>query len=138
MENSYNIPSSGNTYSPASIRKIELQNAHEQFQLKEAHEHEEKMAKLKFENEQTLKDKAFQHEVNTNKQSLGWFGRLFGSQENSSRNITGIICLSFVAGATLISFIVYFFKDDIVFIKEMWEVICPIITLSLGYLFGKK
>lgn len=137
MEDSYNT-SSGNTYSSATIRKIELQNTHEQVQLKEEHDHEEKMVKLKYENEQTLKDKECQHEANINNQSLGWFGRLFGSQENSSRNITGIICLSFVAGATLISLMVYFCKDDTAFVKRMWEVICPIITLSLGYLFGKK
>ena len=71
-------------------------------------------------------------------QALGWFGRLFGSKENSSRNITGAVCLSFTAGATLVSLIVYFGKDDIEFVKGMWEIICPIITLSLGYLFGKR
>lgn len=127
MTNSYKEDNSGTSSYSIPLKKLELQNTHEQVQLKEQHLHEEKMA-----------DKKYQYETNIQKQSLGWFGRLFGSQENSSRNITGIICLSFVAGATLVSLIVYFCSSDIKFIKGMWEVICPIITLSLGYLFGKK
>lgn len=59
MGDSYNT-STGNTYSTATIRKIELQNTHEQVQLKEEHDHEEKMAKLRYENEQTIKDKECQ------------------------------------------------------------------------------
>ena len=137
MGDSYNR-STGNTYSTATIRKIELQNTHEQVQLKEEHDHEEKMAKLRYENEQTIKDKECQHEVNINNQSLGWFGRLFGSQENSSRNITAAICILLTAGVSIISCIVYFCKDDISFVAKMWGGLFPIITLSLGYLFGKK
>lgn len=127
MANSYNDSNSGTSSYSSSLKKLEIRNAHEQVQLKEQHGHEERMAEMQY-----------QHEANLNNQALGWFGRMFGSQENSSRNITGIICLSFVAGATLTSLIVYFCKDDIAFVKKMWEVICPIITLSLGYLFGKK
>ena len=128
MANLYkNVNSGTSSYSSAPLKKLELQNAHEQVQLKEQHEHEERMA-----------DMQYRHEANLNNQALGCFGRIFGSQENSSRNITGIICLSFVAGATLTSLIVYFCKEDTAFVKKMWEVICPIITLSLGYLFGNK
>lgn len=127
MDNAYKDGNSGTSSYSAPLKKLELQNTHEQVQLREQHIHEEKMA-----------DKKYQHEANLNNQALGWFGRIFGSQENSSRNITGIICLSFVSGATLISLIVYFCKEDTGFVKKMWEVICPIVTLSLGYLFGKK
>lgn len=128
MANSYKDGNSGtSSYSAPLLKELELRNTHEQVQLKEQHEHEERMA-----------DKKYLHEANLNDQALGWFGQIFGSQENSSRNITGIICLSFIAGATLISLIVYFCKEDTGFVKKMWEVICPIVTLSLGYLFGKK
>lgn len=127
MANSYKDGNSGTSSYSSSLKKLEILNAHEQVQLKAQYDHEERMA-----------DKKYQHEANLNNQALGWFGRMFGSQENSSRNITGIICLSFVAGATLTSLIVYFCKEDTAFMKKMWEVICPIITLSLGYLFGKK
>lgn len=137
MPNSYNL-NSGNNYPASNIRKIELQNAHEQVQLKEHNEHEEKMAELKYQNEQTLKEKDCKHEQETINQNLGWFGRFFGSKENASRNITGVICLSFILGATFIALLVYFTKDDLVFVKHMWGVVSPIITLSLGYLFGKK
>lgn len=95
MANLYkNINSGTSSYSSSPLKKLELQNAHEQVQLKEQHEHEERMA-----------DMQYRHEANLNNQALGCFGRIFGSQENSSRNITGIICLSFVAGATLTSLI---------------------------------
>ncbi|WP_302801923.1 hypothetical protein [Alistipes putredinis] len=108
MANLYkNINSGTSSYSSSPLKKLELQNAHEQVQLKEQHEHEERMA-----------DMQYRHEANLNNQALGCFGRIFGSQENSSRNITGIICLSFVAGATLTSLIVYFCKEDTAFVKK--------------------
>lgn len=127
MTNSYKENNIGTSSYGAPLKKLELQNTHEQAQLKEQHLHEERMT-----------DKKYQHEANINNQALGRFGRLFGSQENASRNITGIICLSFIAGATLVSLIEYFCNNDTQFVKNMWEVICPIITLSLGYLFGKN
>lgn len=137
MTNSYNL-NSGNNYPASNIRKIELQNAHEQVQLKEQNEHEVKMTELMCQNEQTLKEKNYKHEQATINLNLGWFGRCFGSKDNASRNITGVICLTFIIGATLISLLVYFIKDDLTFIKHMWGIVSPIITLSLGYLFGKK
>ena len=79
MANLYkNVNSGTSSYSSSPLKKLELQNAHEQVQLKEQHEHEERMA-----------DMQYRHEANLNNQALGCFGRIFGSQENSSRNITG-------------------------------------------------
>ena len=125
----------GSNYSADStIKQLEIQTNHEQVQLKEKYAHDEKMEQIKNKSE----DDQRKHEKEMGDQALGWFGRLFGSKENSSRNITGAVCLSFTAGATLVSLIVYFGKDDIEFVKGMWEIICPIITLSLGYLFGKR
>lgn len=125
----------GSNYSADStIKQLEIQTNHEQVQLKEKYAHDEKMEQIKNKSE----DDQRKHEKEMGDQALGWFGRLFGSKENSSRNITGAICLSFTAGATLVSLIVYFSKDDTEFVKGMWEIIYPIITLSLGYLFGKR
>ena len=127
----------GSNYSADStIKQLEIQTNHEQVQLKEKYAHDEKMEQIK--NKSKDKDDQRKHEKEMGDQALGWFGRLFGSKENSSRNITGAICLSFTAGATLVSLIVYFSKDDTEFVKGMWEIIYPIITLSLGYLFGKR
>lgn len=148
MTNSYNETSGASSYTP-SLKRLELQNTHEQIQLKEQHEHEARMAELKYSQEKTLKDKdcaheqalkdkQLTHEESMENKALGWFGQYFGSKEHSSRNITAIICLSFIAGATLVSLLVYFCKEDLTFVKYMWGVTSPIITLSLGYLFGHK
>ena len=93
MTNSYNTER-GNNYTSDSIRKLELKNAHEQFQLKEKYAHEERMEQIR--NESTNKEAQRNHEKDMANQALGWFGRIFGAKENSSRNITGLICLSFV------------------------------------------
>lgn len=136
METQYNVGLGSNYSSDSTIKQLEIQTNHEQVKQKEEYAHEERMEQIK--NESKDKDERRKHEKEMGDQALGWFGRLFGSKENSSRNITGAVCLSFTAGATLVSLIVYFGKDDIEFVKGMWGIICPIITLSLGYLFGKR
>lgn len=102
--------------------------------IQEEHFHLEKMEKIK--NEQKFQELEHQREMENI--SLGWFGRIFGSKENSSKNITGFICLSFILGGTLVSIIVYLINNDLTFVESMWGKISPIITLSLGYLFGKN
>lgn len=78
------------------------------------------------------------HELDKLNKQLGWIGRFFGSDENASKNITATICILLLLGASIISIIVYFFNQDLPFVKAMWQNILPVITLSLGYLFGKK
>ena len=136
METQYNDGLGSNYSSDSTIKRLEIQTNHEQVKQKEEYAHEERMEQIK--NESKDKDEQRKHQKEMGCQALGWFGQLFGSKENSSRNITGAICLSFTIGATLVSLIVFFCKDDTEFVKGMWEIICPIITLSLGYLFGKK
>lgn len=69
---------------------------------------------------------------------IGFLGRLFGDDRHSSKNITALICFVLIMGTTIISCIVYFTAHDVDFIRKMWTSISPIITLSLGYLFGNK
>ena len=84
MANLYkNINSGTSSYSSSPLKKLELQNAHEQVQLKEQHEHEERMA-----------DMQYRHEANLNNQALGCFGRIFGSQENNRHNMFIVCCRS--------------------------------------------
>lgn len=103
------------------------QMQHEQITQKEEHEFQLK-----------CKDKDQQYEKDLLNQNLGVIGRLFGSSEHASKNITASVCLLLILGVSIISCWVYYAKQDIVFIKSMWTNISPIITLSLGYLFGKK
>lgn len=103
------------------------QMQHEQITQKEDHEFQLQ-----------CKDKDQSHEKELLDKNLGAIGRFFGSSEHASKNITATICLTLIIGVSIISCWVYYTKDDIAFIKNMWTNISPIITLSLGYLFGKK
>ena len=53
-------------------------------------------------------------------------------------NITATINLVLLLGATVISLFVYCHDQDKEFVKAIWTGAMPIVTLSLGYLFGKK
>lgn len=120
-QNSYEA-NSANSY-VAGTKQMQ----HEQITQKEDHEFQLK-----------CKDKDQQHEKELLNTNLGTMGRLFGSADHASKNITASICLLLILGASIISCWIYYTKQDIAFIKNMWTNICPIITLSLGYLFGKK
>lgn len=111
----------------SNLKALKLTTEHEQSKLKEEH---------KFNLD--CKDKDHQHEKEILEKNLGLIGRFFGCTEHASKNITAVICLSLIVGASLVSLLVYCCKQDIAFIKSMWINISPIITLSLGYLFGKK
>ncbi|WP_195498773.1 hypothetical protein [Alistipes timonensis] len=108
-----------------------------------------KQAKLDKEHEQTLQKEDHDHafrclqeehkqKIDILKKNLGIIGCLFGSPENASKNITAIICIILLLGAAIISFVVYWGKDDISFVENIWSSIIPVITLALGYLFGKN
>lgn len=69
---------------------------------------------------------------------LGYVGKFFGEDTNSARNITAVIVLSLIVGGTIISGVIYIVDQDKDLILKIWSGIFPIITLSLGYLFGKS
>ena len=128
MENSYNDISSGTSYSPSpSLKKLEIQTNHEKELQKEQHEFALECKKLDQMHEQETIDK-----------NLGWIGQTFGSAENASKNITATICILMLIGVVIVSVVVYCNERDISRVEGLWDMILPIITLSLGYLFGKK
>lgn len=61
----------------------------------------------------------------------GVLGKLFGTGTNAARNIAGIVILILILGAL----IAYFAQDDK---GDLFEIVVPIVTLGLGYLFGEK
>ena len=66
----------------------------------------------------------------------GILGKIFGNENNAPLNIAGFIaCIAIIVGMVIL-----FFPGDKLSIsaKEYWEIFAPIITLILGYLFGKK
>lgn len=123
MQDSQNSYEQSATNSYASTKQMQ----HEQITQKEEHEFQLK-----------CKDKDQQHEKDLLNTNLGIIGRIFGSSEHASKNITASVCILLILGISIISCWVYYTEQDIAFIKSMWTNISPIITLSLGYLFGKK
>lgn len=69
----------------------------------------------------------------------GFLGRVWGSIEHSSNNIAGLfIVLLLVIGLVytiwLLSCNIYDSHNKII---EFWDMLSPLLTLALGYLFGK-
>ena len=94
----------------------------------EDHDFQLQMQKQQHEHENGLKDK-----------DLGWLGKIFGGDSIASKNITGFVCGILLLGVFVFSIIIYCKdKENTSFISELLQYILPIITLSLGYLFGKN
>lgn len=104
-----------------------MTQSHERAIKKENHGHEEEMQRI-----------ANEHAVQEQSKELGWLGSIFGGEKHASKNITALINICMLVGATIVSLCVYFNDQDKGFVKAMWAGILPIVTLSLGYLFGKK
>ena len=110
-----------------SIQFQKLQYTHERTLNQQNNAHELEMQQQQFEHEDKQKE-----------QDLGSLGKYFGGGENSSRNITAIICILLIAGASLVSGVIYWQTQDKFLIASIWNKIVPLIALSLGYIFGKK
>lgn len=122
QENSF-VSQSSTTYNSELIRQ---NHKHEQTINKQDHDFQLELQQRQFDHENQLKDK-----------ELGLFGKLFGCGESSSKNIALVICILLLLGATIISCIAYFNNADVEFIGNIWNKVIPVVTLSLGYIFGK-
>lgn len=79
------------------------------------------------------------HENELKNKEIGWLGKFFGTEENSARNMAITVIVLVVLGATIFSICVLFNPIlDNVFIKDVWGDIVPIVSLALGYIFGKN
>lgn len=63
----------------------------------------------------------------------GWLGRIFGSAKNAAVNIGGLVVLLVVVAGIIMT--LYPAGSTA---TESWKIITPIITMVLGFLFGKK
>ena len=113
------------TNSTDNLKQMKLSVEHQQKQQKEEHEFQLSLKRLENEN---LEKK------------LGKIGSLFGDELSSSKNIAFVICVLLIITGILITLIAYYPKchSDIELIHRTWEFIIPVITLSLGYIFGKN
>lgn len=77
-------------------------------ELKEKNDHNEKMAGIK----------------------AGKIGKCIGYQDGASQNVAFIICISLLLCAVLLSLCKAYY--------DIWSIVIPVLTLALGYLFGKQ
>jgi hypothetical protein len=132
MANSYNTES-GTAYSNVpSLKKLELKAANERAKLF----HDEEMAKIA--NDVEIKKTEIAADTKRQSKHLGWLGHIFGGPEGASKYITATICLITLIGMICLSIKAYRCEDSIARIKDIWSIGSPIVTLSLGYLFGKN
>lgn len=116
----------GNGYYNISLEDKKLSNVHEENVLDKKNQHE-----------LNIKNIENKYELKKLNKELGWIGQCFGRAENSSKNITAVICLSLLIITLVASCILYSSNDEFT-MTELWARVFPIITLSLGYLFGKN
>ena len=63
----------------------------------------------------------------------GYAGQLFGSRIIPSTNIAAIFIL-----LLLVSGVAVLFFNSLIPPKDYWSIISPLMTLALGYIFGKR
>ena len=66
--------------------------------------------------------------------SQGWLSYIWGDSKSAPANISGLVLLLFVSAGIS----VMFFGNGSVKVEDYWKMVIPVITLLLGYLFGKK
>lgn len=116
-----------------------LEKSHEVNVLTKKLEYEKDLKEKQCEHELALTDKNNSHELKIKNKDLGWLGICFGGRELVSLNISGLLIIVLIIGGVVLSCLVYDKeKQNFDNITKVWSVITPIITLSLGYLFGNK
>ena len=83
----------------------------------------------------TVDDPAQRFAIEQTRMSLeaGWLGKVFGSKVNAPTNIAGFILFLF-----FVSILIVLFLETRMEAVEYLKLVLPVITLVLGYLFGKS
>lgn len=101
-------------------------------------EHQKAMVQEDHNYQLKMQESQHSHELSLRSKDLGLIGNLFGSSDNSSKNIAAIICLILLFAVIAMSCLVYCLDRDKDFISTLWQIVMPVITLALGYIFGKR
>jgi len=81
-----------------------------------------------------LKKKQLENES----EERGWLGKLWGTIEHSSNNIAGLfIVLLLLIGTGYTCCLLFEDSANHSKILEFWGMLSPMLTLALGYLFGR-
>ena len=69
----------------------------------------------------------------------GWLRRFFGNRANAPFNISGFVLIVLLLSGIVMILLPYEDPNTLsVTPKEYWEIIVPLVTLILGYMFGKR
>lgn len=68
----------------------------------------------------------------------GWLGAFFGNSENVGLYIVGLISLILLLTATIYTFIPDIYKSETLSKEKLWNIVLPVITTLIGYLFGSN
>lgn len=100
--------------------ELELQKEDHQFQLK-------------------MQQQQHTHENDLKTKEIGWLGKFFGASDKGARNIAITTIVLLIAGASAVSIWIYCNNpNDKELISGIWNRIIPVVTLALGYIFGKN
>lgn len=125
----------GTSYSTGQVSK-DLLN-HEKATLKLEQSHESNLRDKEYNHTKELQELSQEHEKSLKDKDLGFIGKCFGGKELVSLNISGILILSLLICGVTLSIIVYI-NGTIDEVMKIWGIITPLITLTLGYIFGSK
>lgn len=79
------------------------------------------------------------HDCKACEKSMGRLGRFFGKDTNSSKNIAfTILTILLVLGLAFAILQIFIYFNPSGFVEKYWEQLFPIITLTMGYIFGKN
>ena len=69
----------------------------------------------------------------------GWLGKFFGNRANAPSNVSGLVLILLLLWGMVMILLPYEDPNALsVTPKEYWEIIVPLVTLILGYMFGKR
>ena len=111
--------------------------------LRAKEEYEQLKIEKQYQHEKDLADKKNERIKDTLNINLGWVGRFFGGNKNISHNIVAILISLLLLFDIISSVGIYCWGKEIDeskldLIKIIWGESAPLITLALGYIFGKK
>lgn len=66
----------------------------------------------------------------------GWLGAFFGDSKNVGLYIVGLISIILLITATVYTFIPEYYKSSSLGTDKLWNIVLPVITTLIGYVFG--
>ena len=100
--------------------------------------HKEKTQKQDHEHDRDMTEIKHRHEIELIDRKAGSVGRYFGVEDNASKNITLFIIMILLVVVFILIVTFYNVSPHSEFVDKVWDTTVPLITLALGYIFGKE